>query len=229
MKLLSICCFFLAFSAPVCAQSLKPQDPAPLQPGINQGTVDNFVGSHYWYFMGGPGHTSVHAQFTPMSLLGNAHQSQITMTLSDAAHTWHTDNVLSSDCKTVDYTFNGDLKAPTKVLVTVAPPTGGLVRSGGTYQLEVTGAVSFGQKSNADPVIGMYKQMAGYTSLLGDCKFLADGSIQTTSGANGNWKLFDKDTQTYVINIDGQDRHSLQYVPGRGLCDGDTILFQELK
>lgn len=229
MKLGLISFLALALAAPVCAQSLKPESPAPLQPGINQGTVDNFVGTHYWYFMGGPGHTSVHAQFTPMSLLGNAHQSQITMTLSDAAHTWHTDNVLSSDCKTVDYTFNGDLKAPTKVLVSVAPPARGLVRSGGTYQLEVTGAVSFGRMSDADPVIGMYKQMAGYTSLLGDCRFLADGSIQTTSGANGDWKLFDKDSQTYVINIQGQDRHSLQFVPGRGLCDRDMIIFQQIQ
>jgi hypothetical protein len=211
------------------AQSLKPETPAPLQPGINKGTVDNFVGTHYWYFIANPGQCHVHAQFQPMSLLGNPYRATITITLSDGGHNWSTSKSLSSDNKIVDCTFDGDLKKPTKVLVTVAPPSGGLVRTGGDYQLEVTGPVSFGEKSNADPVIGMYKQMGGYTSLLGDCKFAADGTIQTTSGANGNWKLFDKDSQTYVIDIDGESRHSLQYIEGRGLCDNGMIIFQQIQ
>lgn len=230
MKLQLVCSLAIILSATsVWAQSLKPETPTPLQPGINEGTVDNFVGAQYWYFTGGPGHTRLHAQFKPMGLLGNAYQSQITVTLSDENHTWNTPKILSSDSKIVDCTFDGDLKKPTKLLVCVAPPTGGLVRTGGNYQLEASGDVAFGQKSTADPVIGTYKQMAGYTVLLGASKFLADGTIQTASGASGNWKLFDKDTQTYVINMEGQSQLSLQYIPGRGLCDGDTIIFQELK
>jgi len=230
MKLLRVVCLAMSLSlAPVGAQSLKPDSPAPLQAGINEGTVDNFVGPQYWYFTAQPGHTHLHAQFKSMGLLGNPYQSQITITLSDAANTWHTPKVLSSASNAADCNFDGDLKKPTKLLICVAPPSGGLVRTGGTYQLEATGDVSFGEKSTADPIIGTYKQMAGYTSLLGASKFLADGSVETASGANGRWKLFDKDTQTYVVDIDGQDRHSLQYIPGRGLCDGDIIIFQELK
>ena len=77
MKSLFVCCLLIGFSAASAwAQSLKPQDPAPLQPGINQGTIDNFVGAHYWYFTGGPGHVHLHAQFKSMSVLGNASQSQ---------------------------------------------------------------------------------------------------------------------------------------------------------
>ncbi len=230
MKSLMVCLVTAVLAAtPALAQSLKPETPSPLQAGINKGTVDNFVGTHYWYFLAEPGKTHVHVQFTPMSLLGNPHLSNLTVTLSDAAHTWHSDKVLSSDSKTVDYTFDGDIKAPTKILVSVAPPSGGLVRTGGDYQLDVTGAVSFGEKSNADPIVRTYNQMAGYTSLLGMSKFLADGTIETASGASGRWKLFDRDSQTYVIDIDGQERQSLQYVPGRGLVGGDTIIFQELR
>jgi hypothetical protein len=232
MKLLqvsSIASFaMIILTAPVCAQSLKPESPSPLQSGINQGVVDNFVGTQYWYFTGGPGQVHVHAQFKPMGLMGNPYKSDITITLSDAANTWHTSKVLSSDSKPVDCTFDGDLKTPTKLIVTVAPPPGGLVRMGGNYELVVTGDAAFAQPSTGDPVIGTYKQMCGYTSLVGACKFLPDGTIQTTSGANGSWQLFDKSTQTYIIDIDGQDRHSLQYMSGRGLCDGDTIVFQSL-
>jgi hypothetical protein len=230
MKLLLVCSLAMAICATSAwAQSLKPEAPVPLQPGINQGTIDNFVGTHYWYFTGGPGHVHLHALFKSMSVLGNASRSQITVTLSDANHSWNTPKILSSDSKPVDCNFDGDLKTAAKLLVRVDPPAGGLLRSGGDYQLEATGAVAFAQKSTADPIIGTYNQMAGYTSLLGTSKFFPDGSIQTTSGTNGKWKLFDKDTNTYVVSIDGQTQMSLQYVPGRGLCDGETIIFQELK
>jgi hypothetical protein len=230
MKLLLICSLALVLSTTSAfAQSLKPEAPAPLQAGINKGTVDNFVGTQYWYFLSEPGATHLHAQFKSMGLMGNPYKSTITITLSDEANSWHTSKILTSDSQSVDYTFDGELKKPTKILVTVAPPSGGLVRMGGEYQLEATGAVSFGQKSTVDPVIGTYKQMCGYTSLLGACKFLPDGSIQTSSGANGKWQLFDQSSQTYVVDIDGQDRHSLQLMAGRGLCDGDAIVFQQLQ
>jgi hypothetical protein len=227
MRLLLTCGLALVLSQTVAlSQSLKPEAPAPLQPGINKSTVDNMVGTQYWYFTGGPGKTHVHVQFKAMGLLGNAYRSNVTVTLYDESNSWHTPKVLSSDSQPVDYTFEGELKKPTKVLISVAPPSGGLVRMGGDYQIEATGAVTFGAASSADPVIGIYKQMAGYTSLLGASKFLADGTIETASGANGKWKLFDKDSLMYVIDVDGQERHSLKLVPGRGLCDGDIIIFQ---
>jgi hypothetical protein len=230
MRLLLVCCVVIIISATAAgAQSLKPGAPAPLQPGINKSTVDNFVGTQYWYFTGGPGEMRVHVKFTSMGLLGNAAKNTVTVTLYDAANTWHTPKVLTSDGKPVDYTFTGDVKKPTKILVSVAPPAGGLVRMGGDYELDASGAIAFGEQSTEDPVIRTYKQMGGYTKLLGDCKFNLDGSIVTTSGASGNWKLFDKSSQTYVVNIDGEERHSLHYMPGRGLCDGDSIVFQELR
>ena len=227
-SILALATLVCVSATPALAQSLKPQSPAPLRPGINTATVDNIIGTHYWYFVGGPGVIHLHAQFTPMGLLGNASRSSITITLSDELHTWATPKTLVSDRQEVDTQFDGNLKTPTKVIVTVAPPPSGLVKSGGTYKLELTGPITYGAESSADPIIGMYKQMAGYTSLLGDCKFAADGTVTCTNGPSGHWKLFDKDTQTYVIDIEGQDRHSLQYHAGRGLCDGEIVLFQQI-
>ena len=146
MKLLRSCFLAMTLSmSSAWAQSLKPQDPSPLQPGINQGTVDNFV-CQYWYFMAQPGHTHLHAQFKPMGLLGASYKSAITITLSDEGGSWHTPKVLSRDSKPVEDSFDGDIKKPTKLIICVAPPSGGLVRMGGDYQLEASGAVSFGQK-----------------------------------------------------------------------------------
>jgi hypothetical protein len=211
------------------AQSLKPEAPAPLQPGINKSTVDNTVGPQYWYFTAGPGECRVHTTIKPMTLLGNPYRADITVSLYDPGKTWRTSKVLSSDSKPVDCTITGQLKKPTKVMVSVAPPSGGLVRVGGDYELEVTGAVAFAPPSSGDPIVGMYKHMNSYTKMLGDCKFLADGSIQTTSGASGDWTLFDKSSQTYVINIKGEERCSLQFMAGRGLLNGDSIVFQQLR
>ncbi len=220
----------ISLISPVGAQSLKPDAPAPLQPGINKSTVDNFVGTQYWWFTAEPGECRVHATFRSMGVLGNAARSEVAISLYDASKTWRTQKVLSSDGKAVDCTITGNLKKTTRVLVSVAPPNGGLIRSGGDYELEVTGAVAFGPQSNIDPVVGMYKQMGGYTKMLGDCKFTGDGHVETTSGESGTWKLFDKDSGTYVIDISGQDRHSLQLKPGRGLCDNDSsIVFQQLR
>lgn len=69
----------------------------------------------------------------------------------------------------------------------------------------------------------LYKWMSGYSKDLGACKFTPDGKVITTSGANGDWKLFDEDMRMYVINIDGETRHSLKFVRGRGLVDEQGI------
>lgn len=230
MKLFLAFTFGLIFSTTgAWAQSLKPGAPAPLQPGINKGTVDSTIGIHYWFFNAEPGHVHVQVQYKSMGLLGNVSRSTATFTLYDAANTWRTPKFLTSDIKAVVDSFDGDMKKPVKLMLSIAPPPNGLVRVGGDYEVTVTGAVAFAPPSNEEPIVGMYKQMCEYTSLLGDCKFSADGGIQTTSGAAGNWKLFDKDSLTYVINVEGQDRHSLQLIPGRGLCDGDSVVFQQLK
>ena len=231
VSLLAVAAFFgFSIQAPCAlAQSLKPQAPSALQEGINKGSIDSEVGTHYWFFEANPGHVHVHCKFKSGGLLGNPYRTTAVFTLYDAANTWRTAKPLLSEGKETECDFDGDIKKPTKLMFSVSPPPNGLLRVGGDYEIVANGAVAFAQPSNEDPVVGMYKQMAGYTSLLGDCKFSADGSIQTTSGANGRWKVFDKDSRTYVIDVDGQDRHSLQLLPGRGLCDNGIALFQCIK
>jgi len=223
------------------AQSLKPDAPTPLKPGINRGLVDALVGPQYWTFMAQPGPqywtfmaqpgaNKVHVTFSAMGIYGTAPRTSVTFTMSDPENSWHTSKVVTSQGTPIDATFDGTLKKPTKVIVTVAPPTNALLRVGGNYEIEVTGAVSFLPSSApTTPIVGVYKQLAGYTKSLGDCKFTSDGKVVTTSGASGDWKMFDEETQTYIVNIDGEQRHSLKFVPGRGLIDNDIIIYQQLR
>lgn len=212
------------------AQSLNVNAPTPLHSGINRGLVDALVGPQYWTFLAQPGTSKVHVTFSAMGIYGTAPRTSVTFTMSDPGNTWHTSKVVTSQGTPVDTTFEGSLKSPTKIIVSVVPPTNALLRVGGNYEIEATGAVSFTASNSANPsIVGIFKQLAGYTKPLGDCKFSADGKVVTTSGASGNWKLFDEDAQIYVVNIDGEERHSLKFVPGRGLIDNDIIVYQQLK
>ncbi|MBS1953345.1 MAG: hypothetical protein JST89_04110 [Cyanobacteria bacterium SZAS-4] len=212
------------------AQSLKADTPAPLKAGVNRGLVDALVGSHYWTFNALPGANKVHVTYAAMGVLGSVPRTSVTFTLSDPGNTWHTSKVLTSQGAPVDATFDADLKTPTKVIISVVPPSNALLRVGGNYEIEATGNISYGSASSTTaPIVGVYKQLSGYTKPLGDCKFTADGQVVTTSGATGNWKLFDEDTHIYVVNIDGEERHSLKFIPGRGLVDNDIIVYQQLR
>jgi hypothetical protein len=212
------------------AQSLKADSPTPLKPGVNRGLVDALVGPQYWTFTAQPGTNKVHITFSAMGIYGTAPKTSVTFTMSDPANTWHTSKVVTSQGTPVDVNFDGTLKKATRIIVSVVPPTNALLRVGGNYEIEATGAVSFDSVSTTtSPIVGVYKQLAGYTKPLGDCKFSSDGRVVTTSGASGNWKLFDEDSQIYVVNIEGEERQSLKFVPGRGLIDRDIIIYQQLK
>lgn len=212
------------------AQSLNFKTPTPLKSGVNRGLVDALVGPQYWTFTAQPGTNKVHVTFSAMGIYGTAPKTSVTFTMSDPANTWHTSKVVTSQGTPVDTTFEGTVKKPTKVIVSVVPPTNALLRVGGNYELEATGAVSFDSTESATPpIVGVFKQLSGYTKPLGDCKFTADGRVVTTSGASGSWTLFDADSQVYVVNIDGEQRQALKFVPGRGLLDNDVIVYQQLK
>jgi len=215
------------------AQSLSINSPAPLQAGVNESQTDNFTGTHYWYFYGGPGKVSVHCTFKGGGILGASMDAPLTFTLSDAAGTWHVSKKLvsGSTAEEREATFPGTLKSRTKIIVSVAPIAGGLVRTGGTYDISVSGAVAYGAQKSGDPIVGTMMQMSGMTSNYGATKFKADGSVLASTGATGTWKLFDADTHTYTVVLDGQ-RLSLIFMPGRGLVSADdtnTIVFKALK
>jgi hypothetical protein len=219
--------------AAVSAQSLSINSPGPLKPGVNAGQTDNFTGTHYWYFYAGPGAVAVHCEFKGGGLLGNPLNSRLTFTLSDATQTWHVSKTLvsGSSADASQTTFHGNLKQRTKVMVTVAPVAGGLVRMGGEYSISVSGTVAYGQEKAGDPIVGTYMQNCCMTENIGLTKFKADGSVVAANGFTGTWKLFDADTHTYALVINGEQL-SVTYAPGRGLVssgDAGAIVFKALK
>ena len=232
-RLIAMLAFALFTVSSVSAQSLQPNSPAPLQAGINASQTDNFTGAHYWYFYAGPGPVTVHCEFMGGGLLGAAMKAPLTFTFTDAARTWTYSKPLvsGSAANIAETTFTGTFKTRTQVVVTVSPVVGGLVRTGGQYQISVSGAVAFGQQKTGDPIIQTFMQMAGMTQNYGATKFLANGKILASTGATGTWTLFDAGSHEYTIVLDGQ-RLSLIYMAGRGLVSSDdpsTIIFQALK
>jgi hypothetical protein len=73
MKNLSILAIILMSVGIGSAQSLKPDNPYPLRSGINQGTSDSLVGTHYWYFYATPGTSRITVRLrTATTLYGAA-------------------------------------------------------------------------------------------------------------------------------------------------------------
>jgi len=142
------------------AQSLDPHHPAPLQPGDNTGTVDNFVGANYFYFTSGPGPATIIVSFKSMGLLGNAQRSSLNVELTDDKHSWVEKRTISSLAQSSTTKMVGNLKVPTRLILSVIPPSGGLVRAGGDYVVSATGAVKFDPP--LDPtalIVGTYTPM----------------------------------------------------------------------
>src|SRR5208282_1766807 len=116
-------------SSIACAQSLDARHPAPLQPGANTGTVDNFVGNNYFAFTGGPGAVTVLVTYNSMGLLGNAQRSSLTVELTDDKRSWVERRTISSLKETSSTKMVGNLKVPTRLILSILPPSGGLVRA----------------------------------------------------------------------------------------------------
>jgi hypothetical protein len=203
----------------VSAQSLDPRQPAPMQPGTNIGTVDNFVGANYFYLTGGPGKVTITVKYRSMSLLGNAQKSALNIELSDDKHSWTERRTISSTTQSNSTVMVGDLKTATKLILSVHPPSGGLVRMGGEYEVEATGAAKFDPPlSDTALVVGTYTPMSIHEDEDSACKFSADGSLEFASGTRGKWKLFDASSHLYTVTFK-QTRLSLKLIPGRGLVD----------
>lgn len=228
-KLTLLIVFFLAMGC-ASAQSLKPEDPYPLKAGINKGTADSLVGTHYWYFFAKPGSNRVIVRFKPMTLYGAPQNTTLTVTLYDEKKTWRNTKTISSNKNASDATFTAEkLDHKLKVIISVAPPKQDLIRMGGDYEIEATGDVQFDEvKSTADPIIRTYDSKVND---YGATKFLADGTVEAANGSQGTWKAFDPENRIYTVLIDGQ-RFSLQYLPGYGLVkpgEPGIIVFQELR
>ena len=211
------------------AQSLDPHHPAPLQPGDNTGTVDNFVGANYFYLTSGPGPATIIVSFKSMGLLGNAQRSSLNVELTDDKHSWVEKRTISSLAQSSTTKMVGNLKVPTRLILSVIPPSGGLVRAGGDYVVSATGAVKFDPP--LDPtalIVGTYTPMVIQNNEDSAVKFEPNGVLEFASGTMGRWKLFDANSHMYTVTY-GPVRQSLRLIPGRGLVDAHdptTIVLQ---
>lgn len=219
--------------ATVCAaaQSLKPDDPYPLRDGINKGTSDSLVGTHYWYFYAVPGSSTVKVRLkTPTALYGAQMKTTLSVTLTDAKRTWRNVKSLNATPNGSEISFTADKVAKRQmIVVAVAPPNQNLLRMGGDYEIEVSGNVEFnGETVAEEPIVRTYdSKMNDY----GATRFLADGTIIASDGTRGTWKAFDPENGIYTIQI-GQFRLSAKYRPGYGLvrpAEPNMIIFQEIR
>lgn len=236
MKKLTLAIALFVLTGSVSAQSLKPQTPYPMTAGINQGTSDSLVGTHYWYFYATPGSNTLRVRFkNPTTLYGaGMGVTVLTITVSDEKRTWSVTKTVTSKREQAATSFAAAKVAKRmKVIVSIAPPNQNLIRMGGDYELEATGDVAFGQGAeDVDPVVRTYDaKTMHYSDEYGVVKFLADGSIVTANGFTGTWSAFDKENRIYAIQL-GKIRYSLQYLPGYGLVrprEPNVIEFQELR
>lgn len=231
MKKISLLVVFLLMVGSVSAQSLKREKPYPLQAGINKGTADSLIGIQYWYFYAVPGSSKMIVRFpTPTSLYGAQPNTVLTITMSDEKMTWRVTKTVTSNRNSSEAVFTAEkVKTGMKILVSVAPPNQKLIRMGGDYEIEVKGDVEFDEiKNEVDPIVRTYDSKV---NSYGATKFLADGTLETSDGLSGTWKVFDAEKRIYTVLID-KFRFAVKYRPGYGLVKPDEpnqIVFQEVQ
>jgi hypothetical protein len=136
----------LAAAAP--AQSLDPQKPAPLAPGVNRGNVDNMAGSHYYYFFAGPGHFDVRLGFRDLGLFGNPLRQTLAIDFYDDDAKLTSHNSIAAQGQLECITTDGDFDKRQRVRLAVVPQSGA-VKLGGYYEIEITGAAELPGKQGA--------------------------------------------------------------------------------
>lgn len=230
-KFTSVFAFILA--AVICgsAQSLKSDAPFALRDGINRGTSDSLVGTHYWYFYATPGSNVVTVRLKqPTTLYGAEMKTALTVTLTDGKRTWKAVKTLVARPGGSEITFTADkITKQQTVIVAVSPPNQNLIRMGGDYEIEVSGNVMFnGTESEADPIVRSYDSKV---NSYGAVRFLADGSVIASDGSRGTWKAFDPENRLYTVVV-GAFTFSVKYRAGYGLVkpsDQNLIVFQEIR
>src|SRR5271165_2386277 len=124
------------------AQSLDPHKPAPLGPGVNKGNVDGGTGSHYYYFLAGPGHVNVKMAFLEMGLFGSPQKEVLSFDFYNESGELMSHNAVVSFDRLERIEIGGDFGSRQKIVLAIVPQKG-LVKLGGYYEVEVTGAATF--------------------------------------------------------------------------------------
>jgi outer membrane protein OmpA-like peptidoglycan-associated protein len=137
--LVAIC---LAGSGTALAQSHDAAKPAPLGPGVNKGNIDNFGGSHYYYFYAGPGHIDIDFAFKEMGMLGQPFRQSLDIDFIREDGQLGAHNSLTSFGTIERGHMDGDIDHRQKFTMVVTAQKG-LVKLGGYYEIALKGAVSF--------------------------------------------------------------------------------------
>lgn len=217
------------------AQSLNQNNPAPLHFGLNSSVADSFIGSHFYYFVAGPGDIKVTVNFSSMGLFGNSTKATIRAYLYDEKGNVIVHEDLTSNGASKQLIMPGTLKRKAKLILRIQPPPQGLIRSGGDYDVQATGAVQYDTNavSEKDPIVRTYELMGGVTGLFegGAARVSSDGTLKLADGNTGTWELFDPEAKIYVVKIKGYI-YSLKLRPGIGLVDTNdvsSIVFKEVR
>jgi hypothetical protein len=205
------------------AQSLDPQQPAALGAGVNKGNVDSMSGDHYYYFWAGPGHIDVKMGFKEMGIFGAPLRQALNFDFFDESGKLLSHNAVVSLANVERITTSGDLSSRQKVILAVTPQKG-LVRLGGYYEIEVTGAVAFDGPASATagvtpkgtelvhpggPLLqpgGVLVQPGGALSKRGQAS-----AADPPQPPEGTAKLIAEGTTVRGSLVPGQDRHFFQF------------------
>ena len=124
------------------AQSVDPETPAPLAPGINKGNVDTGVSGHYYYFWAGPGHFDIKMAFKALGLWGNPLRQTLSFDFYNDKGELLAHNAIVSAATLERLTTFGNLDNRQRIRLAIRPQAG-LIRMGGYYEIEVAGAAAF--------------------------------------------------------------------------------------
>jgi hypothetical protein len=201
------------------SQSINLNAPAPLKEGNNQALVDSFVGDHYYYFFAEPGKFHIGWSWSGAN---EGFDTGGKPSFAAAFNPKTVGAVMTRKETPGGVTYDGTVTQRTRVLLGVSPVNSKLVRQTTPYVVAATGNVSFGNAAaGPDAIVGMYAQklMFGGEPAWGAVKFMPNGTIMTSNGVNGSWKLFDGDVYTVII---GSRRMTLTLQRGRALVDTTT-------
>jgi outer membrane protein OmpA-like peptidoglycan-associated protein len=144
---LAITIVFLAESV-AQAQSLDPQKPAALASGINKGNVDNGSKGHFYYFWAGPGPIQIKMAFKEMGVMGAPFRQTLSFDFYDDNNKLVSHNVVVSLSDLARADASATFISHQRIRLAVLPQNG-LVRLGGYYEIEITGAAMFDRAPSA--------------------------------------------------------------------------------
>lgn len=124
------------------ANSAEATHPLPLSRGANKGNVDNVTGAHYYYFWAGPGHIDMKMAFKEMGVLGNPFRQALSFDFYTEDGKILSHNSIVSTANLERITNSGDFGSRHRVTLAIVPQQA-VIRLGGYYEIEVTGAATF--------------------------------------------------------------------------------------